>query len=496
MSITETPARTSPSPSRAVKTTTTATTTTKKSVKPTRVYVKKPVLEDKNKAVEEIDAAIDEIRPRLAAVREAISALNQKPEADSQAVLRKRLNELRDQQSENKKAKQVKIEKLNTLNNNLKKKIADLKALQDKLPFKTLEVVDAQISKLEKQVEKGSLKLVEEKKILAEISVLKKSKKSVELAQAQQIAIDADKAEIAIIKEAIDDPVARELSAEYNKVQAALDEINKTKDEAWKKRNELFDERTRLQRELDAEFQRKKAVNDEYFAAVREHNKFLQEEQTRRREEIQQRKQQELEEKRLAIAKEERELAEIPAFEAEINTCDSVYKYLVLFSNDQKRIMEANTNTSASAISATTSGATNVRQADTTTNVPKGVMLTKKSEKVEDVYHVGAKSKKVKCPKEKKNEANSFKLPLAVLEQLLELKIVVPTSTAELEKTLNALAEKRDNYRANQAKVTAENKRKAEERIAKLTLADLESNDAIVQKTEIARELKAAALNG
>lgn len=269
--------------------------------------------------------------------------------------------------------------------------------------------------KLDKQVEKGSLKLVEEKKILSEISILKKSKRSVDVAQAQQAAIDADKAEIAALKDTMDDPLARELSVEYNKVQAALDEISKAKDEDWKKRNELFDERTRLQRELDAEFLRKKTINDEYFAAVREHAKFMQDEQVRKREEIQHRKQQELEEKRLVIAKEERELAEIPAFEAEITTCDSVYKYLILFSNDQKRIAKATAGTASTAAASNS----NIRQVDTTANVPSGLMLTKKSEKVEDVYHVGPKSRRVKGPKEKKSEASSLKLPLAVVEQLV-----------------------------------------------------------------------------
>ncbi|KAF9312522.1 hypothetical protein BG003_006191 [Podila horticola] len=476
MSIIDTP----PSPTQA-----TATTTTKKAA---RVVVRKPNLDDKNNAIKEIDAKIDELRPRLNVVRDAITAMTPKQEADSRSVLRKRLGELRDQQNESKKGKQAKVDKLNTLNNNLRKKIADLKVLQDKLPFKTTEAVEAQIRKLDKQVEKGSLKLVEEKKILSEISILKKSKRSVDVAQAQQAAIDADKAEIAALKDTMDDPLARELSVEYNKVQAALDEISKAKDEDWKKRNELFDERTRLQRELDAEFLRKKTINDEYFAAVREHAKFMQDEQVRKREEIQHRKQQELEEKRLVIAKEERELAEIPAFEAEITTCDSVYKYLILFSNDQKRIAKATAGTASTAAASNS----NIRQVDTTANVPSGLMLTKKSEKVEDVYHVGPKSRRVKGPKEKKSEASSLKLPLAVVEQLIELEIVVPTSSADLGKTLDALAEKRDHYRAIQAKVTTENKRKAEERIAKLTLADVESTEAIVQRTEVAHEIEAA----
>ncbi|KAF9152555.1 hypothetical protein BG015_005076 [Linnemannia schmuckeri] len=450
-------------------------------------YVKKPSQEEKDQTLKEIEANMEKIRPRLNAVREAIASVTGKSESDPRTALRKRLGELRDKQAENKKGKQVKIDQLTALNNSLKKKIADLKAIQDKLPFKTQDAVEAQINKLEKQLESGSLKLVEEKRILAEISSLKKAKKSVDAAQAQQVAIDADKAAIAALKETIDDQTAKALSAEYNQIQAQLDEITKSKDEVWKKRNDLFDERTRLQKELDAEYQRKKTVNDEYFNALREYNKHQQEMQVRKREEYQAKKQQELEEKRLAVAKEERELAEIPAFTNEIITCDSVYKYLLQFSTDEKRIADA------AAVAPVDAPATNVRQVDTTANVPSGVMLAKKADKVEEVFFAG-KSKKNKGPKEKKVEGNSFKLPLAVLEQLLELKVVVPTSPADLEKTLDALIEKRDGFKANQEKATAENKRKAEERIAKLTIS--ESGEVTEASTEKAVEVEATACRG
>ncbi|KAG0211266.1 hypothetical protein BGX28_008211 [Mortierella sp. GBA30] len=457
--------------------------------KTTRTFVKKPSQDEKNETLKEIEANMEKIRPRLNAVRESIASVTGKSESDPRAALRKRLGELRDQQAENKKGKQVKIDQLTALNNSMRKKIADLKAIQDKLPFKTQEAVDAQVIKLEKQLESGSLKLVEEKRILAEISSLKKAKKSVEASQAQQVAIDADKAAIAALKETIDDQTAKTLSAEYNKIQAELDEISKAKDEVWKKRNDLFDERTRLQQELDAEYQRKKTVNDEYFAALREFNKFQQEEQVRKREEYQAKKQQELEEKRLAIAKEERELAEIPAYTNEITICDSVYKYLLQFSTDEKRIAEA----AATTTSAVETPNANIRQVDATANVPSGVMLKKKADKEEEVFFVG-KSKKNKGPKEKKAEGNSFKLPLAVLEQLLELKVVVPTSPADLGKTLDALVEKREFFKANQEKATAENKRKAEERIAKLTVSDAPESEAAPEKS-VEAEATALFLN-
>ncbi|KAG0048326.1 hypothetical protein BGZ83_006699 [Gryganskiella cystojenkinii] len=438
----------------------------------TPTYVKKPSQEEKDNTVKEIEANMEKIRPRLNAVREAIASVTGKSDSDPRTALRKRLGELRDKQAENKKGKQVKIDQLNALNNSLKKKIADLKATQDKLPFKTIEAVDTQINKLEKQIDSGSLKLVEEKRIITEISTLKKAKKTVEAAQAQQIAIDEDKASIASLKETIDDSAAKALSTEYNTIQAQLDEISKEKDAVWKKRNDLFDERTRLQKELDAEYQRKKTVNDEYFQALREFSKWQQEQQARKQEEYKAQKQAKLEEKRLELAKEERELADIPAYTNEIVTCDSVYKYLVQFSGDEKRIAEANAIPTPEV-----AAVGNVRQVDTTSNVPSGVMLAKKADKVEEVFFAG-KSKKNKGPKEKKAEGNSFKLPLAVLEQLFELKVVVPTSPADLAKTLDALVEKRDYFKANQEKATAENKRKAEERIAKLTLESVENGDA------------------
>jgi superfamily II RNA helicase len=186
---------------------------------------------------------------------------------------------------------------------------------------------------------------------------------------------------------------------------------------------------------LDAAFLQKKTVNDEYYTALRMHTKYLQDEQLRKREEAQQKKQADLEEKRLAIAREERELAEIPAFQAEITTCDSVYKYLLQFSNDQNRVAAA--NAAAAAANATNGANANIRQVDTTANVPTGMMLAKKADKKEEVFFVGGgcKSKKtIKAPKEKATDSSTptsptttipitttatLKFPLAIMEQLV-----------------------------------------------------------------------------
>ncbi|KAG0248044.1 hypothetical protein BG011_000592 [Mortierella polycephala] len=238
------------------------------------------------------------------------------------------------------------------------------------------------------------------------------------------------------------DPVSKTLRDEYDRVQAQLDEASKTKDNIWKKRNELFDERKRLQKELDAEYQYKKTANDVYFTAILEHSKFMQEEQPQNWEEIQQEKQQELEGSGLAVAREERELAEIPAFQGEIMTCE--------------------------------------RAATETSNVPSGEMLTRKAEKIEEVFYTGRdiRSKNNRAPKYKKGGCNSLKLPQAVMEQLYRSSL-----------------EKRNTFKAHQAKFTVENKRTAEERIAKLTLMGMDSIKAVVDKTEIVAVIEAAAYN-
>lgn len=70
---------------------------------------------------------------------------------------------------------------------------------------------------------------------------------------------------------------------------------------------------------------------------------------------------------------------------------------------------------------------------------------------------------------------------------------MVPTSAADLGKTLDSLEEKSKDLKSRQAEATAENKRKAEERIAKLTLTDVDQIEAAVETTQIVPEIEAAA---
>ncbi|KAG0195717.1 hypothetical protein BGX28_000759, partial [Mortierella sp. GBA30] len=444
---------------------------------------RKPSQDEKNKELKGIDDKITQLRSRLDVVREAIASMMDKKESVPRTSLRNRLTELRELQAATKKSKQAKVDQLNDLNAAIKKKIADLKTIQDKLPYKTNEAVDAQIRWQDKigrgeEITQRNLYSYQEQKVCRRWTAL-------------QAAINADKEAIAALRGTIDDQGSKAQSDEYNAIQAQLDEITQAKDDIWKRRNELFDERVKLQKDIDAEYQRKRTINDEYFAAVREYAKFLQDEQSRRKEEFHQKKLQELEEEMLAIAKEQRDVAEIPAFQAEITTCDSVYKYLLQFNKDHRPVDTKNVASTTGAPAYRSNS--NIRQVDMTTNVPQGVMLAKKADKVEEVFYGGGAKSKKNRSKERRADCAWLKLPLAVIEQLIELKIIVPTSSADLGKTLDALSEKSNMFKLNQAKATSENKRKAEERIAKLILSDLQSIDSIVEQTEIVPEIEATA---
>lgn len=116
---------------------------------------------------------------------------------------------------------------------------------------------------LEKQVESGTMKLVDEKKALIEISQLKKSRKvrfspppspsltnqnppknqNVEGLTLLQTQIDADKAKLDAIRSGLDDPEARSVADKFDTLRKELDEINKDLDRSSRERDGIWEER-------------------------------------------------------------------------------------------------------------------------------------------------------------------------------------------------------------------------------------------------------------
>ncbi|KAH7914348.1 hypothetical protein BJ138DRAFT_1133450 [Hygrophoropsis aurantiaca] len=417
---------------------------------------------------EKIKSEIDSLQTKLAAVREKISLVTKSgsgPGNDKRTTLRAELDSIRGQQSTNKSSRGKILDQLKSIQDGIQKKIKDLQAAKGKTTFKTVAEVDAHVKNLEKQVESGSMKLADEKRALQEISQARRTRRTVENFQADQDSIEADRRAADELRKQLDDPESKAISDRYEVIKAELDELKKEADEAYAGRNKLFEERDGLQAQINALFnekresaQRFREANDRYWAK-------LNEDRARRAERARVQRAAEENQKKIDIAERLREEASVPAFQAQIEDCQTLIDAL---SGKSTGILS----------SATLPARTDVA------GVPKleprkvegaedGLVARKKKGEEEESYFVG-KSKKGKRSNAKsapaEPSANSqLNLPLPTLAALLSLSIPPPTSPADVPRVIEDLTTKKTWFEANQARVTAENLAKAEADIARLT---------------------------
>ncbi|KAI1786522.1 hypothetical protein LXA43DRAFT_54064 [Ganoderma leucocontextum] len=419
-----------------------------------------------------IKAEIDALQVKLNAVKDKLNVGGKGgPGNERRNVLRAELDGIRGQQSTNKLARGKVFEQLKTLQENIQKKIKDLNAQKAKIPYKTVSEVDDRIRQLDKQVESGNLKLVDEKRALQEISQAKRSRRIVEGFQADQDTIEADRAKADEIRKQLDDPEAKAASERYDAIKAELDELKKEGDEAHTSRSKLLDERTAIQGQLDELWTRKreslsrfKEANDRFYAK-------LNEDRARRVERQRAQRAEQEEAKKNEVVDRLREEADVPAFQAQIEDCQTLIDYFSGRSStatlsSQKPLTEKSDVAGVPKLE--------IRKVDA---APEGFVARKKKGEDDEAYFVGGGKKKggrksVAKPATEANGSESasghLNIPLPTLTALLSLSIPSPTSTADVTRVVEDLRTKKTWYEANQARVTAENKAKAEAQIRKL----------------------------
>ncbi|KAJ2847927.1 multicopy suppressor of BFA (Brefeldin A), partial [Coemansia erecta] len=360
---------------------------------------------------------------------------------------------------------------------------AELKAQQAKLSHKTVGAIDEIISKHEKEIESGKLKIVDERRLSNEVSGLRRARKQVEQAAALQETIEAELAELAEIDAQIADTNAHALGQEFDKLQTELDGLKASQEEGQQKRGELFSERSRILKELDQLWDEKRQLQDNHRRQNNEYYQWQQEERKRKAHEEKQRRILEQREKRLAIAQEQREEAEIPAFEDEINGCESLIIYLRNIGSDAAAAAAISPAGGRSeSNSRPSSVASSARDGGLSDHAPAGMVALKKAND-DEAYFAGSSTPKGKRRNGRKDRragsaADVLKLPLAVAERFLELQVTLPTTSASIPLTIEKLVAKKNYFIENQVRATEENKRKAEEKITKL-MAELEVDEKI-----------------
>ncbi|KAJ2596872.1 multicopy suppressor of BFA (Brefeldin A) [Coemansia sp. RSA 1721] len=454
--------------------TATSPASTRSPVPTKKTRPQRPDFEQYKKDLTDIDAKIESLRKEQDENRARINRTDSRggPHVDKRNQLVGRLKDIRTEQSGLKQSRGKVFDRHDALTASISKKTAELKAQQAKLSYKTVAAVDEIISKHEKEIDSGKLKLVEERRLSNEVSGLRRARKQVEQAAALQAAIESELAELAEIDAQIADTNAHALGQEFDKLQAELDGLKASQEEGKQQRSELFSERSRILKALDQVWDEKRQLQDEHRRQNNEYYQWQQEERKRKAHEEKQRRIQEQREKRLAIAQEQREEAEIPAFEDEINGCESLIIYLNNISSAGPGGSPANGRSENSTRPSSVAS----------DHAPAGMVAIKKSND-EETYFAGTgtpKSKRRNGRKDKKagSAADILKLPLAVAERFLELQVELPTTSASIPGTIERLAAKKKHFVENQARATEENKRKAEEKIAKL-MAELEVDEKI-----------------
>ncbi|KAG1329710.1 hypothetical protein G6F62_007552 [Rhizopus arrhizus] len=323
---------------------------------------------------------------------------------------------------------------------------------------RSTEEVDDRIAELERKIEAG-VRIVEEKKMLQEMSLLKRNRLSFEDIDQQQTEINRERAIYDELKKNIDDSEAKKLSDRYEQLDAEFKEIHGDQNKQREARNKLYDERTRLKGLLDEEYNKLRTLRDEHRKNNDEYYTFVRKLREYKKEQEQLRKVQEENEKRQEAAKQELELASLPAFENEIALCDNLVIFLESF-------------TSSGAKSDTISGG-NVNEIE---NAFEGMVIKKRDD---DVFFAGGNKKKQnkKEPAAKESKkSDALKLPLATMENFFDIKVTVPTKISEIPATIQKLKERKEYFIKEQPKVTEANKKKAEERIQALLKAEEEEN--------------------
>ncbi|PVU96854.1 hypothetical protein BB561_000923 [Smittium simulii] len=444
-----------------------------------KVRISKPSLESHKAELDRIDAEIAVLQKQQQDIFTQIngSSKGKGSQPESRGAIIERLKEIRNEQATIKLSKKKVFDLQDQLKASISKLSADIKNSQAKLKYHTNAEIDSQISLLDSKIEKQNLKLVEEKKLISEISNLRRTKKLVSVLETQQQELTTKKAELDEVYNQLRDTNAQALSDEYTVLQQKLDDMKDKFATEKSAIDNLYKQRNELKLQIDKLYDMKRSNIATFKEKSNQFYLWQQEQKKLKYEQEKQSRAQEARERVLSIAKEEQEIAAIPAFEGEINNCTNLLNYLQTTFNQSPAVSSAPSKKDDTDKSVPS----NIRQPDADNNVPAGSkILASKQDRGQDFFSgSGASKSKKKSNKSSASKTLSSKqglrFPLSILDSFNLLKIEPPTNMTNLTTTINAITERKEFFVADQKRATEENKIKAQERIAKI-MQEIEQN--------------------
>ncbi|KAJ3186717.1 hypothetical protein HDU85_007537 [Gaertneriomyces sp. JEL0708] len=421
-------------------------------------------------SLKQIDANIDALKKKLSASQDRIKGNGNGKEnfGDRRKELRAKQEELQKERNEINDRRAKLVEQLKSLQAAIRKKDDEARNSKDRLGYKKPEDVDAQIALLERKQQSGQVSLAEEKRIIAEISNLKKARKILEGFANELTSLESSKAQIASIRTQLDamDPERAAVRAKLDDIKAKLTELDTERKSQQGEFSDLINDHKSIKTELDAEYDKLRALKSGYKKQKDDWYAWQREAQSRKREQYQQRKREEQEARLQAQAEREREAAEIPAYSDEIFQCTNLISFLGTFVGETPKQAAEETATAPAA-------AAPLRQVP---GIPEGAVMLKKKDD-EDYLVLGGGKKSKKGRRQNGSGAGTpqlkpFKLDFDIIDQFVKLKIELPVSAQDVPATISALEEKKKWYKENQEEATAKAKAAAEAKIAALRRAD------------------------
>ncbi|KAI0022742.1 hypothetical protein F4780DRAFT_732824 [Xylariomycetidae sp. FL0641] len=373
------------------------------------------------------------------------------------------------------------MDQIKRLDEQLRSRIAEQKNARGKVPFKSVDDLDREIDRLEKQVNGGMMKLVDEKKALSEISNLRKQRKNFAQFDSSQKGIDELRAKIKEIKDSMDDPEAKAMSEQYTKIQTELDAIKAEQDEAFKNLNSLRDERTKLQAEQQEKFQAIRKLKDDYYGQKKAFQEYEREARQKARDRQKAERERFDKEKKKERAQKMLQEASDPAYLEEIRRANSLLHFFDPSStSSEKKPLMADSGLGAQAS----------RKVDDAGM--KGTMLVRKEEREDEYLPAKKKGKKGKKGGAAASaDKSGYNCPPSVIDDCTFMGIEPPMSAADVPAATEKVKEKLEHWKADQQAQTQRNIEKAKKEIEKLEAEEAAENSGTATPNGVNGDKKA-----
>lgn len=347
---------------------------------------------------------------------------------DAMAALRTQKSKL----IEEKKAIRTQLDALKAAGDKI---VKDKKDAKSTVKFNTVEEIEKEIAKLQKQQETTSMSLTEEKKLIKEMDALQASKSKIKDVASKDTELLDVKEKRNLVQEQLKakDKEIDSISKEMDVLGAKIKSMSEKETDKKSVMDELFKKRDAIKKEIADKLKEKDTIRDEfrdnnnawwnYQRAVKAQKKIQYEEEKKKRDE---------ERQAYLKLKEEEEMKKIP-YEEEQALCDYLADYL------ERTYLSPDSAPSAKVVAA--------KEEIVAVKEDPFAGMTAVNKKADEEYFGKGKAKKKRQRAPKKTDEKPFTLNVDSFEQFGLIGLNPPTSLEMVEASVKELREKKEWYK-------------------------------------------------